>query len=927
MPSTNTSLDLGQNLLLRNSLTGQNAIWLMNGTSLSVETYTSPVPDANWSLAGAGDFNHDGNSDLVWRNQATGEDLIWLMNGTSLVTSVSTTAVADLNWQIAGVGDFNRDGNSDLVWRNKATGEDVIWLMNGTAMATAVFTNAVPDLNWQIAGTGDFNHDGNSDLVWRNQATGENIIWLMNGTAPATGVFTNAVPDLNWHLQAIGDFNNDGNSDLVWRNQVTGQNIIWLMNGTTPATGLFTDPKLDQNWQIVGSGNFGERAKTAYSFIDSIGVNTHLRYYDTPYGNFSLIDQSLLALGIHHIRDGGSDPTWIQAINTLASQGIRSDIVIDPTIGIGPNASYGIAPPGYTITQLLQQLPSAVEAVEILNEFDLNYLNGYSYNGQRVTDLNWVSYLRSFTQDTYSAIASNPATSNIAIIGPSFVYPNSSAAVGNLSQWVTYGNLHPYNNPNQPEGSNLRRDIANRSQPFGSRSLIATEEGYPTGGANAVSTAVQAKYISRMFLENFDEGITRTYAYELIDEKANSANSEDHFGLLNADGSPKPAFTALQNLIRVLNDASSTAASFTPGTLTYSLSGNTQNVEHTLLQKSNGDFELVLWLGVPSTDQTVTQSVTVNFATPIAQAVAYLPNQSIAPAAQYTTPTTLTLNVPDYPTGHSTYTEAMSGFKFMLNQMAIAINDQTINIPILAGMSCNLSEVWMISLLERLLQGKAGVFLDVGVNLGQTLIKVKAIAPQMPYVGFEPNPACVFYVKELIKLNQFADCTIVPIGLFTEDTILSLDCIYDNQADSAASLIKDFRPDRTVYHTMLVPVFSFQTITQALTLAPISLVKIDVEGAELDVVKSLYQTLCEQRPIVLLEVLPVYSSSNTMRQERQEALEQLFKQLNYVFFRVVKTAADAFVELKAIDAIGIHADLTQCDYVVVPKEDVETLNK
>ena len=657
MPSTNTSLNLGQNLLLRNLATGQDAIWLMNGTALSVEKYTTAVADLNWKLVGAGDFNHDSNSDLVWRNSATGQNAIWLMNGTASVSSVSINPVGDQNWQLVGTGDFNNDGNSDLVWRNKATGQNTIWLMNGTTFASSVSTNSVVDQNWQLVGTGNFNHDSNSDLVWRNKATGQNAIWFMNGTTFASSVYINQVSDQNWQIQAVGDFNHDGNSDLVWRNAATQQEVIWLLNGITLTSSVVTQ-SVTSDWKVVGSGNFspvttpavaGETAKTAYSFIDSIGVNTHLHYYDTPYGNFSLVDQSLQTLGIHHIRDGGSDPTWIQEINTLASHGILSDIVIDPNIGVGPNASYAIKPPGYTVTDLLKKLPSAVDAIEILNEFDLSYLNGYSYNGQPVTAANWVNYLRSFTQDTFAAIKSDPTTRNVAIIGPSFVNTNSSVAIGKLSQWVTEGNLHPYNNPNNPETSNLARDIANRSQPFDSLPLIATEEGYPTGGSNSVSTTVQSKYIPRMFLENFDQGIIRTYAYELIDEQANSTNDQNNFGLLNADGSPKPAFTALQNLLSLLKDSSTTAASFTTGALTYSLSGNTQNVKHTLLEKSNGDFYLVLWLGVASTDQTVSQSITVNLTTPIAQAETYLPNQSTSATGQYAAPKTLTLDVPDYP--------------------------------------------------------------------------------------------------------------------------------------------------------------------------------------------------------------------------------------------------------------------------------------
>jgi FkbM family methyltransferase len=249
----------------------------------------------------------------------------------------------------------------------------------------------------------------------------------------------------------------------------------------------------------------------------------------------------------------------------------------------------------------------------------------------------------------------------------------------------------------------------------------------------------------------------------------------------------------------------------------------------------------------------------------------------------------------------------------------IKINDQNIKIPVIVGLSCDLTETWMISLLKHLLKEKEGAFLDVGINLGQTLIKVKGVEPKRKFIGFEPNPTCVFYVKELIKKNQFEDCTIFPVGLFTEDSVMLLECINDTEVDSAGSLIKNFRSGRVIYHKIPVPVFRFQSITSLLNVDKIGIVKIDVEGVELEVVKSLYQLFNVHRAIILLEILPVYSNENTMREERQEELERIFDELNYSLFRVDKSR-NTFIGLKKIENIGIHSDLNQCDYVVIPNE-------
>ncbi len=449
-------------------------------------------------------------------------------------------------------------------------------------------------------------------------------------------------------------------AQLLWSSPTQAKEII-------PASQLFQGIST----QAVATG---EPAKSASAFVDSIGINTHLRYYDTAYGNYPFIKQSLLDLGIHHIRDGGSDPTWAQHINELGTLGIKSTLVIDPNIGIGPDASYDIKPPGYTVTNFVKNVvPNGVEAVEILNEFDMFYnVFGYSRNSQPVTGNGWVSYLRDFTRDTYTALKSDPATAAIPVIGPSFVYATSSSAIGDLSQWVDYGSFHPYNNPNSPGDGSIAKDYALRSQPFGTKPLIATEVGYSTGSAisdRPVSEAVQGKYIPRLFLESFNEGVPRTFSYELIDQKADPNNSENNFGLLRSDGTPKPAYTALKNLISLLNDPTptTTAAATTTspvssptttaavpaatlGSLNFSIGGNAQNVHHTLLEKSNGDFYLVFWLEVPSTDQpAVSQNVVLNFSTPFAQATTYSPNQSIAPTAQYAASNQLALNVSDSP--------------------------------------------------------------------------------------------------------------------------------------------------------------------------------------------------------------------------------------------------------------------------------------
>ena len=161
--------------------------------------------------------------------------------------------------------------------------------------------------------------------------------------------------------------------------------------------------------------------------------------------------------------------------------------------------------------------------------------------------------------------------------------------------------------------------------------------------------------------------------------------------------------------------------------------------------------------------------------------------------------------------------------------------------------------------------------------------------------------------------------------MFTEDCVLSLDFFSDNLTDSSASLVNNFRPESKIHSRLFVPVFRFDSLAKILGDKSVGIVKIDVEGAELEVVKSLLELIRRDKPIIMIELLPVYSSENTSRKNRQDELERIFADNDYTILRVEKNSSDAYSGLRRIEKIGIHSDLTQCDYVIVPSTQLAVL--
>jgi hypothetical protein len=332
--------------------------------------------------------------------------------------------------------------------------------------------------------------------------------------------------------------------------------------------------------------SFSEKAKSADNFIDTIGVNVHLNYMDRVYYQQfdNLIKPKLIELGVRYIRDGvhngpgvNRDHFFYQRLRNLANSGIKFNL------GTSNTTDYSLLDDVYSWTN------RAIVSFEGLNEPDASDIS------------DWASVVRTAQKKLYKTVKGNPALGRLPVIAPSVL--EGQKEVGDLSPWVDFGNLHNYFsglNPEIDDWRGIRWKLKNVAEPVsGSKPVISTETGWDNAleGANThqgVPEDVIDKYMPRMFLTQFNMGIARTYLYEFIDEGIDPKKPGANFGLLHNDGSPKPAYIAVKNLINLLKDP---GPSFKPDALSYSVRGDTKSLHHTLLQKRNGDFYLAFWAG------------------------------------------------------------------------------------------------------------------------------------------------------------------------------------------------------------------------------------------------------------------------------------------------------------------------------------------
>jgi hypothetical protein len=234
---------------------GFPGVWFMNGAEFKSGTFVGWKP-TEWKIVGTGDFNNDGKTEILWRNTKTGENLVWFMDGSTYKSQTALKSETDLSWKIVGTGDFNGDGRTDILWRHATTKQTLIWLMDGVKYTKSVYLPHSIHPDWEIVGAGDFNSDYHSDVLWRNTANGSVAVWYIYN-ALYKGLDIPAACDLDWKIGATGDLNDDGKTDILWRNTKTGQNGVWYMDGATYKSSAYLPTvAADLGFKMVGAGNF-----------------------------------------------------------------------------------------------------------------------------------------------------------------------------------------------------------------------------------------------------------------------------------------------------------------------------------------------------------------------------------------------------------------------------------------------------------------------------------------------------------------------------------------------------------------------------------------------------------------------------------------------------------------------------------------------
>ena len=397
----------------------------------------------------------------------------------------------------------------------------------------------------------------------------------------------------------------------------------------------------------------------------TIGIGAHFSYTDLlPYGaNQAKTIQLIKDSGFRWVRDGlncdGPPPTinnpfW-QAFQSLVSSGIKMVFVTQPQyLGNNKFDTTPYTQQGNIDFAITTLGASGILAFEGPNEVDNN--NG-GWGGIPAYGPNAAQFQTSMFNRVKSLAPS------IKVTGLTVTSQFGASNVPDLSNVEDGQTMHPYPGGQLPanaiagEKSFLGQYMNKANKPY-----WITETGYytsPNATTNVyqpgISELAQAKYTPRLYLMSVLNNIAYTAIYEFIDEHADLTNAESNYGLVRNDGTPKPAYTAIKNMLSVITEKTTVGATFTPSKLNATFTGLVAPVQYIVMQKSNGRFIIALWQEVLVYDTTakkditnLSKTVSISLGQKFSTANIYTPLTSATPTSSFINPTNITLSVPDH---------------------------------------------------------------------------------------------------------------------------------------------------------------------------------------------------------------------------------------------------------------------------------------
>jgi FkbM family methyltransferase len=208
---------------------------------------------------------------------------------------------------------------------------------------------------------------------------------------------------------------------------------------------------------------------------------------------------------------------------------------------------------------------------------------------------------------------------------------------------------------------------------------------------------------------------------------------------------------------------------------------------------------------------------------------------------------------------------------------------------------------------------KNSIYIDIGANLG--LRSVYSLSQGRKTILFEPNPKLRKFTESLFNDNNFKNFVIENVCIsnnagssrfyISPSSYLSSLELEHATSDQTEGNVEEINVDKVTLDEYLK--------TNAATESP-SIIKIDVEGHEYEVIEGALLTIYKHRPFLLIEVL--------RESPKSELLFKKLHEISYNCYAILKTSSLTLVRINDPDQFKV--DYSTDNYLFAPEDEALT---
>ena len=168
------------------------------------------------------------------------------------------------------------------------------------------------------------------------------------------------------------------------------------------------------------------------------------------------------------------------------------------------------------------------------------------------------------------------------------------------------------------------------------------------------------------------------------------------------------------------------------------------------------------------------------------------------------------------------------------------------------------------------------VFFDIGSNAGVFALDFAKSTPDLTVFAFEPQPSLASHIRRSVRANQFDRVKVLEVLLGNEEGEASL--FLTSHSIHASTIPRERR-----YRELRLPLRTLDGLTASGEVTPPNVIKIDVEGSELNVFQGAESMLQAHQPSIVFEA---DENMKRMGYTADDLFGLLRKAAPYAFFQI-----------------------------------------